>query len=255
MGKHISGIIISGVELWLPITTKASNGSEERRYILSLKNDLKKLLRKNGRTDFLSNLKQDAKVFDVGCGSNSPFIVKSMLPNCHYTGLDVSDFNHSKPIVADVYILTSPEEFTSEVASHTNTFDAVISSHNLEHCDDRIGTLKAMLKSLKVGGEIYLTFPCEESIYFPNRAGCLNYFDDSTHKLSPPDFVEVMKTIEQNGFLIIYAVKNYSPILMKIIGWLLEPFSIFRKRVMMGTWEYYGFETKIIAKKMHHVVH
>ena len=110
-----------------------------------------------------------------------------------------------------------------------------------------------MLKSLRVGGEIYLAFPSENTINFPNRAGCLNYFDDSTHKLSPPNFNEVINNIEQNGFCIIYAVRNYSPIIMKIIGWLLEPFSIVSKKVMMGTWEYYGFETKIIAKKKRNV--
>lgn len=218
--------------------------------ILSWKSALKKRLRQNGRTDFLSKQRKDAKILDVGCGSNSPFIVKSILPDSHYTGIDVSDFNHTKPVVADEYILTTSNEFTARVNHYKNHFDTVISSHNLEHCEDREGTLKAMLESLKIGGEIYLSFPSEQSIDFPNRSGCLNYFDDSTHKFLPPNFTRVISTIEDGGFVIIYSAKNYSPFVLRCIGWLLEPLSSLKEKVMIGTWEFYGFETKILAKKV-----
>ncbi|MEM3334256.1 MAG: methyltransferase domain-containing protein [Thermoplasmata archaeon] len=41
-------------------------------------------------------------------------------------------------------------------------YDAVISAHNLEHCNDRYGTLEAMLKVIKVGGKLYLSFPSKK---------------------------------------------------------------------------------------------
>ncbi len=217
---------------------------------MNIKNFFKKILRKNGKIDFLYNLPEHSKILDVGCGNNSPFTVKTILPRCHYTGLDIGNYNQTKPNIADSYIITSPENFSSEIYSLKNSFDIVISSHNIEHCNDREGTLDAMLKALKINGRIYLSFPSEESVNFPKRKGTLNYYDDSTHLSSPPNFKEFLKIIEKAGFEIEYENKSYSPFILKLIGWFLEPISKIRKKIMPGTWDYYGFESIIIAKKI-----
>lgn len=215
-----------------------------------IKHIIKKFLRKNGKNDFLSKLNSNSSILDVGCGNNSPFRTKKILPNCIYTGIDIGDYNQTKPILADNYILTTPQNFSNEIMKLSELFDAVISSHNLEHCDDRKSTLKAMLNTLKIGGKIFLSFPCEESINFPKRRGTLNYYDDSTHKLSPPNFMEMLLSIKEQGFEIEYAEKNYSPILLRSIGLVFEPLSEIKNRNFIGTWEYYGFESIIIAKKI-----
>lgn len=102
-------------------------------------------------------------VLDVGCGNNSPSQVKSMLPSCVYTGIDVSDYNQTKPNLADKYILVSPSEFSDAIEKMSNSFDAVMSSHNLEHCNRREETLLAMIKALKA----LFVFPIGKDRKFP----------------------------------------------------------------------------------------
>jgi SAM-dependent methyltransferase len=217
---------------------------------MNYKDTMKKHLRKNGKTDFLSKLNSNSSILDVGCGNNSPFRTKQILPDCIYTGLDVGDYNQTKPLLAENYVITTPQNFSNEIAKFSKAFDAVISSHNLEHCDDREMTLTAMLEALKVGGKLYLSFPCEQSVNFPRRGGTLNYYDDSTHKFSPPNFNETLAYIKQKGFEIVYAERNYSPKILSLIGWACEPLSKLRNKIMVGTWEYYGFESIIIAEKV-----
>jgi hypothetical protein len=82
----------------------------------------------------------------------------------------------------------------------------------------------------------------------PSRKGTLNYLDDSTHIGNPPDYYDIIKTLTQNNFQIIFSKKNYHPKIMGLIGRILEPLSIAKNKVMTGTWEYHGFESIIIAK-------
>ena len=214
-----------------------------------LKNFTRPFINPLNKIDFLRGLSPNASILDVGCGNNSPFFVKKILPKCAYTGIDVGDYNQTKPILADNYLITSSESFADEIRKFANSFDAVISTHNLEHCDEREKTLEAMLKALKVGGRIFLSFPCEQSVSFPKRGGTLNYYDDQTHKFSPPSFKKVLGTFEELGFQLNHAAKNYSPKIYWIVGFIQEPISKFRNKVMRGTWSYYGFESIIIATK------
>lgn len=216
-----------------------------------IRNIFKNILRPNGKINFLSNLEKSVEILDVGCGNNSPYNIKKIVPNCVYTGIDVGDHNQTKPNLADTYIISTPENFAGSIATYYNKFDVVMSSHNLEHCNDRQNSLEAMLNAVKVGGKIFLSFPCEQSVKFPNRQGTLNYYDDPTHQAIPPNFLETINTIRKLGFDIDFSVQNYSPAILKFIGFLLEPVSKLSKRITVGTWEYYGFESIIIASKRH----
>ena len=142
---------------------------------------LKALLKSRGKTSFLTKLTPDSVILDVGCGNDFPLIVKNILPLCHYTGIDVGEYNQTRPDLADKYIITNPNTFASEISKFKSCFHAVVSSHNIEHCNDRESTIRAMLNAVKPGGRIYISFPCEGSVDFPNRRGTLNYFDDITH--------------------------------------------------------------------------
>lgn len=211
---------------------------------------LSAIIRPSGKISFISKLKPNSKLFDVGCGNNSPYFVKKILPKCHYTGIDIGDYNQIKPNLADKYIVTTPSDFANEIRRLENTFDAVISTHNLEHCNDRNETLKAMLFALKKDGELFISFPSEGSVNFPSRQGTLNYFDDETHKHTPPIFQSIVDMLDENNFQIIYSIKSYRPFLLRTLGFLFEPISKVRKKVLIGTWEYYGFESIIRAKKL-----
>jgi hypothetical protein len=78
---------------------------------MNFKDFIIKKIRPNGKIDFLSSLPNNASILDVGCGNNSPYRTKRIVPNCVYTGIDVGDYNQTKPNKADGYIITSPENF------------------------------------------------------------------------------------------------------------------------------------------------
>jgi SAM-dependent methyltransferase len=215
---------------------------------LRIKPRLSPLFRPHRKIDFLNRLPSKCEILDVGCGSNSPYLVKSLFPDFIYTGIDVEDYRQTKPNLADHYVLVDRHRFSESVLAFGKKFDAVISSHNLEHCDNRDGTLDAMMTVLKDGGRLYISFPSETSVTFPSREGCLNYYDDPTHKSVPPDFDAIVDLLSRKGFSILYSVKRYQPPFFWTLGLVSEPIS---KRLgrMQGTWEYYGFESIIWAQK------
>ena len=204
----------------------------------------------HSRGKFLKIINQRGTLLDVGCGNNSPYNIKTKLPDIVYTGIDVGDYNQTKPMLADNYIITSPETFADKIMEFKNEFDTVICSHNLEHCNDRNKTLESITNALKSGGYLYLSFPSENSVHFPGpRSGCLNYYDDSSHKDVPPQFDEVIAKLKNNSMKILFAAKSYKPIGEYIIGFLNERQSRKEKVIKRGTWAYWGFETIIWARK------
>lgn len=202
-----------------------------------------------GKERFLVQLPQDVTILDVGCGNNSPSRTKGLLPNSYYVGLDIGDYNQTKPNLANEYVITTPSEFSAKIRELGTRFDVVVSTHNIEHCNLRNETLEAMLYVTKPGGRIFLSFPCEQSVDFPRRKGTLNYYDDPTHLQYPPNFDEFIQKLRDSKFEVIYSTKNYKPTILRIIGFILEPFSAVSKKVYLGTWQYYGFESIIIAQK------
>jgi 2-polyprenyl-3-methyl-5-hydroxy-6-metoxy-1,4-benzoquinol methylase len=84
---------------------------------------------------------------------DSPYLFKTIHPDIRYVGLDVGDYNkkHKPSEWADEYLLLSAEGFLRAVQERLNQFDAVVSSHNLEHCADPDGVVTAMARSLALG--------------------------------------------------------------------------------------------------------
>lgn len=208
-----------------------------------------KNFRSRGKYAFLDILNYGSSILDVGCGNDASYNIKTCYPSLKYTGIDIGNYNQTKPMLADEFILTSPEEFSKSISSFHNHFDAVISSHNLEHCNHREETLIAMANAVKPGGLIYLSFPCEASIGFPSRSRTLNYFDDPTHKGLPPNFDLVIQTLIEKGFNIQFSTRRYRPCFLSILGFIQEPFAYIGNNILQGTWALYGFESIIWAKK------
>lgn len=202
-----------------------------------------------GKEKFLRQLPGAAKILDVGCGNDSPFFTKSILPKSYYVGLDVGDYNQSRPDLANEYIITSPLLFSSKIGEFNEEFDAVISSHNLEHCDDRDGVLVNMLKAVRPGGMLYIAFPSQDSLHFPSRQGTLNYFDDKTHKALPPDFGGTISIISGGGFEIVFASSKYQPAIRWLIGLYHEKKSVASNHVDTETQAFWGLESVIWARK------
>lgn len=213
---------------------------------------LKQFLQRRGKTAFINTVSEGGRLLDVGCGNDSPYETKVQRPDVFYVGLDVGDYRQTTEPrgYADQYIVTSPEGFADEIGKFQHHFDAVISSHNLEHCLDPGAVLRLMLRSVKPGGRFFLAFPCEESVHFPHRGMTLNFYDDATHLTVPP-FAGTLASIESAGFDIEFAVQRYRPPLPFLAGLVLEPVSFLLKRNMplRSTWALYGFESIIWARR------
>lgn len=209
-------------------------------------------VRPRGKLAFLKSLPAGAQVLDVGCGNNSPRDAKVLRPDLVYTGLDVGDYNQQDSIrYADAYIVVPPAEFAGAIAVHEGRMDAVVSSHNLEHCDDPAAVLQAMVRALRPGGSLYLAFPCEASVRFPKRRGSLNFFDDATHNKAPPVWKEVLDTLRAHGVSLLRAHRRYRPWVLAGVGLGLEPLAWILGRNMPAgsTWALYGFESVIWGRR------
>jgi SAM-dependent methyltransferase len=211
---------------------------------------LRALTNPRGKLNFIESLPHGARVLDVGCGNNSPVVTKRQRPDLYYVGLDVEDCRQDEGSIekADRYIIAEPTKFAEAIDALDRNFGAVISCHNLEHCFEPEAVLEAMLRRLAPQGRLYTCFPCEASVNFPSRAGCLNFFDDPTHAQNPPDYLRVQQIIREAGFEITFATARYRPLLRTVMGALVEPASAALKRKLRGTWALYGFETVVCAK-------
>jgi len=220
--------------------------------LLKIKSAIYRRIKPHHLFSFIHSIPRNGRVFDIGCGNNSPFIVKTLRPDVYYAGLDVGLYNqtHAPSRFANEFIVTEPSLFHLKIAERSEAFDCVISNHNLEHCDDYELVTLAMVKSLKKGGRAYIAFPCEESIHFPERKHPLNFAFDSTHRnlIGYSPFISLLK---ENGMKILFSGKRYRPIIPFIIGLLYEPVARLSGTPSPagGTWALYGFETIVIAQK------
>jgi SAM-dependent methyltransferase len=209
----------------------------------------RKVIRRHGKTSFISELPIGARILDVGCGNDSPARIKTLRPDLWYIGLDIGDYNQTSSMsVANEYIITDPELFADQIRAFEAEVDAVVSAHNLEHCNHPNEVIMAMASALRPGGRLYLSFPCERSVLFPHRKGTLNFYDDETHQWVP-QWAAVLDSIRGAGLKVDYAAQQSRSPVMALLGLFLEPISTARGRVMPGTWDLYGFESVIWASR------
>lgn len=147
----------------------------------------------------------------------------------------------------DDYIITTPEKFADNLLL-LGTFDAITISHTLEHCFDWQAVVTNVSECLVPGGKLFLSFPSSSSLNFPSRKGTLNFRDDPTH-VDVIKLVDCEKTLKDCKLKITVKHQNYRPLFWWIYGAINEFKSKKQKRVLKGTWAYWGFETVMWAKK------
>lgn len=205
-----------------------------------------------GKINFINELPLNARILDVGCGNSSAEMVKAFRPDIYYVGLDIQDYNQTADSIriANEIHYTSPENFHARIEEFGPVFDAVISTHNLEHCNDYVAVTKAMVSVLKPEGKLFIKFPCEASASFPSRNGTLNFFDDETHKNLIPykEFIQLLLDLK---VVLLFNKARYRPILLFLIGLICEPYCRMKNKhaPWTATWALYGFETTIICRK------
>ncbi len=209
-------------------------------------------LKPKGRHAFIFSLRNDAYILDIGCGK-SPNKLTNFFSKLNYVGLDIANHFAGDVDKVGTYILIRKDEFPTFLKSSANLYDAVISSHNLEHIEDRSQALDGTLLPLKANGKIFLSFPSARSLYSPTaKPYTLNYYDDPTHQALPPDVSQVISRLLDNDFKIIYVAEAYQPFLLSTIGYLLEKLrfhALFPGALHSTRLAFYGFETIIWAER------
>lgn len=212
---------------------------------------LERFLRARGKHAFFASLPKGARVLDIGCGDD-PAHFSGQRPDIDYTGLDVTDDYRQRSFsgLAVRHLIVPADRFVEELAALGTDFDAVISSHNLEHCDDPRAVTGQMIGRLRRGGRIFIAFPCAESVHFPRRQGCLNFYDDKSHR-HVVDFSATRQMLVDVGLRVDFSTPRYRPALLFVVGLLLEPFSALARHVVPGTatWALYGFESIVWATR------
>lgn len=117
------------------------------------------------------------RVLDIGCGQEKAFPHFIGVDNGHHFGRGAAN------VVCDANNLNI---FASE------SFDAIFSSHTLEHMVDPLVTLKEWWRLIKVGGFLVLYLPHKE--FYPN-VGQDGANPDHKHDFVPGDIVEYMKEV------------------------------------------------------------
>lgn len=114
------------------------------------------ILHPYGKSHFLLThaSKPGVRILDVGCGNNSVRHIKRCCQECYYIGIDVGNYNLDRDSQSkmDEYYVVTPEEFGDKIRELQGSIDIVISSHNIEHCNEPYKVLKNMALSLKMGG-------------------------------------------------------------------------------------------------------
>ena len=211
---------------------------------------IKKILRPWGQRSFLSSIKKDnCKILDVGCGNVGSIFLKTVKPNSIAYGIDIVDFkqsNESKGLY-EHYIISKPEMFARSIQNIQEDFDIIISNHNIEHCNDPESTFRAMVDRTALGGHLFIATPNLRSVNFPSRGGNLNFYDDPTHK-SPVDLMKLFNS-ESHRLECKFYSESSKPIIWYFLGWAQEFVSRKRDWILLGTWDYYGFEQIMWIKK------
>jgi SAM-dependent methyltransferase len=214
--------------------------------------NLARLLRPAQKTAFMHHLPDGSSLFDIGCGNRSAERAKRIKPDLRYVGIDVAEFLQSAESLAamDRFEIVDPAQFALGITEIGEQFDAVVSSHNIEHCASPDDVIDAMCKALKPGGRLYLAFPSEASARFPKRAGTLNFWDDETHS-NLPDWDRIISRLTANGMIFDKKVRRSRPLVFAIAGLIIEPWSAIARKVDTkgAVWAFWGFESIIWARK------
>ena len=222
---------------------------------MSLKTKLACALRPQNKTAFVASLSPGSAVLDIGCGNRSAERIKLVQPALRYVGVDVGDYLQTETSfnAMDRYLCVESPGFADAILTIGEAFDAVISSHNIEHCEQPEQVVDAMCAALKPGGRLYFAFPSEASVRFPKRAGTLNFYDDPTHR-TPPNYLGLLGQLKANGMQIDSASQRSRPFAYAAAGLMIEPWSALTSKVddRGAIWALWGFESIIWATKQRH---
>jgi 2-polyprenyl-3-methyl-5-hydroxy-6-metoxy-1,4-benzoquinol methylase len=89
------------------------------------------------------------RILDIGCGNNSPSTTKHWFPDCHYSGVDIQQYNNDDDDTAamDAFYPVGVDG-SGYSAIPNDIFDFVILHHVIEHMSAPAPILSGMFYTL-----------------------------------------------------------------------------------------------------------
>lgn len=198
-------------------------------------------------------IKKSPRLADVGCGNDSPAMIKSWIKDCYYIGIDIQRYNNSDESVSliDQFVQVTPEGDGYD-AIPDGSLDIIIMHHVVEHIREPGKVIVKMCDKLKSGGAIWIAFPSVRSLAFPSAKGTLQFCDDDSH-LRVVDVKEVANLLLDHGFKVVHGGRTHD-VFRTLLGIAMLPLARIRKLLTgemrsLGLWYIYGFEDHVVAVK------
>ncbi len=191
------------------------------------------------------------RLLDIGAGNHSPKKTKMIFPNCEYYGLDkTKDYNYDETdfsLMKEFYELDLTELNFNIIQD--DFFDVIVMSHIIEHLTNGDLVIEHLIPKLKKGGFFYLEYPCFRSTKLPSMKGCLNFFDDPTHKRIY-NLKEIYNLFLSKGVFPVVGGTRRNLIRIFLTPFLI-PLRILKYGHLLGSdfWDLFGFAEYVIAKK------
>lgn len=163
--------------------------------------------RSHPRFNYIKNVKKDSTFFDIGAHEGELSVWKSWgspeRSDIKMHGVDLAVGTYSANYESFNAFDLDKEEFPYE----DNFFDAMFSTHVVEHLKKTEFLIDNVYKKLKTGGTIYVEVPSKVTIETPKRqdfidagfnSSTMNFYDDHTH-IAPYDAVDLGGLFEKNN--------------------------------------------------------
>ncbi|MEP7104010.1 MAG: class I SAM-dependent methyltransferase [Candidatus Dojkabacteria bacterium] len=200
--------------------------------------------------DILKNYLKDGKVFEFGCGEG--YLSKRIATKFDSYAYDLSEYcrNKTKEISPKSTIINAEADFPSD------SFNAVVTLHTLEHVPNPPETLALLNKSLKVGGILLFVVPNPNGLGHKIKREKWFGYRDTTHismyesskwkELVKSSGFEIVKTAS-DGFWDVPYVKYLPNILQKLIFFPSAGIQVILKRLFLPDW--FGEDLIMVARK------
>jgi SAM-dependent methyltransferase len=213
---------------------------------------------KHPRYCFFKGLPFAAHLLDSGCGSGGLVFWRNydqpQRDDMVISGVDLMPDPTYRDRLKDFVC----QDLNQAMSFESESFDAVLSSHVIEHIDNRDIYLAELARVLKPSGLVYIECPSPASALIPPKltltAGehsiklpISNFFDDSTH-LSVVTESELIRGLKKHGFTIMQYGSIHNEFLAKaLIQAALQHDHI--ELATYGIWLLTAWSHFVIAKK------
>ena len=205
------------------------------------------------------SLPAGARLVDVGCGNHSPSRHRRLRPDLRYIGVDIERYNldEEDDRAAERIVILPRDGYADRLLAELGeaSADVVTMKHVIEHLDAPLPTLATVVRLLKPRGQIFLSFPSENSPNLPSAQGSLNFHDDPTH-VWLPRVSEIVDALRTAGLAVEMVAPSWGHPVLSAIGVVQYGAQRLRQiafgRPLVSSpflWSLFGFESIVIARR------